>query len=210
MRGWAGTTALGMAAVMAVAGCGSSSQSSGGGSSPPDPVQMALAAPGVRTVLVPQQRGDLTIVVPPCASAKVVQESADIPPGSNQVVVPKASLAQTVAVQPCVSGQTASSTGAGTVVLSPGGAGKSAEQAQTQKPSTQNQLVIPDKSDIQRVIVPPCIVQMSSSGSSGSSSSGGGTSNTLALPATGGEKAVTAPPCEVMAASSSSSSSSGG
>src|SRR3569833_3762497 len=103
MRGWFVTTALGTTAVIALGGCGSASKSSGA-ATPPDPVQMALAAPGGRTVLVPEQRGDLTSVVPPCASAKVDQESSVIPPGSNQVVVPKASLAQTVAVQPCVSG----------------------------------------------------------------------------------------------------------
>ena len=139
---------------------------------------MALMAPGVRTVVVPKQRGDLTIVVPPCNATQVDQESTEIPPGSNQIIVPEDTLAQTVAIQPCLEGQ--KQTGQGTILMTPGGAGQAAQQ-QTQQGQAQqqNQLVIPDNSDLQRVIVPACQVIMSSSSSS-SSSSGGGDRDQLA------------------------------
>src|SRR4051794_20006138 len=105
--GTRGTLAFTCAVSLAlgVSACGgSSSSSSGGGGAVADPVAQALQAPGVRTVVVPKQRGDLTIVVPPCNATQVDQESTAIPPGSNQILVPKDTLAQTIAVQPCVEG----------------------------------------------------------------------------------------------------------
>src|SRR6187549_1100544 len=88
--------AFGFAALLAagISACGgSSSSSSSSGGAVADPVAQALMAPGVRTVVVPKQRGDLTIVVPPCNASQVDQESTDIPPGSNQILVPKDTLA---------------------------------------------------------------------------------------------------------------------
>ena len=206
------TLALMGAASLAVgvSACGGSSSSSSGGGAVGDPVAMALQAPGVRTVVVPKQRGDLTIVVPPCNATQVDQESTKVPPGSNQILVPKDTLAQTIAVQPCVEGM--KQTGQGTILMTPGGAGQSqAQQTQQSQGQQQNQLIIPDNSDLQRVIVPACQVIISSSSSSSSSSGGPATAtNSLALPSSGGQKAVTAPPCQVSASSSSSSSSSGG
>ncbi|MDQ6848849.1 MAG: hypothetical protein M3070_02450, partial [Actinomycetota bacterium] len=80
-----GTLAVGLSA------CGSKKMSA----KPPDPVSMALQAPGTRTVVVPKQTSDLTIVVPPCSAADIKQDTSKTPPGSNQVVVPKSALDQT-------------------------------------------------------------------------------------------------------------------
>jgi hypothetical protein len=51
--------AMGLTACGGGGGGGASSASS-------DPVGAALSSPGVRVVLVPEQKHDLTIVVPPC------------------------------------------------------------------------------------------------------------------------------------------------
>ena len=169
---------------------------------PVDPVALAVKAPGVRIAVVPTQRADLTIVVPPCSDAQIAQSDTETPPGSNQIIIPKGSLAQTVAVQPCIEGQAQPASGAGTVLLSPGGAKTSQAQGEQQTPAQQNQLVLPANSDLRKVIIPPCLVSMASSSSSGGSSA---SSNTLALPVSGGEEAVTAPPCTLSASSSSSS-----
>ena len=143
--------------TVGLSACGGSSSSSSGGGAVADPVAQALMAPGVRTVVVPKQRGDLTIVVPPCNATQVDQESTDIPPGSNQILVPKDTLAQTIAVQPCVEGM--KQTGQGTILMTPGGAGQSAAQQTSQgQAQQQNQLIIPDNSDLERVIVPACQV----------------------------------------------------
>lgn len=199
---------LGVAALLAlgVGACGG-----GGGKkskAPPtvDPVAMALKAPGVRTVVIPEQREELTIAVPPCGSGQVSQETTETPPGSSEIIVPKGSLAQSVAVQPCIKGQTQQTSGAGTVLISPGGAATGRSQTELQTGAQgQNQLVIPQNSDLRRIIVPPCLVTVSSSASSSGSAGAGTTSNTLALPATSGNRVVTAPPCSVHASSSSSS-----
>ncbi len=198
---------LGVVALLALGlgACGGSKKKS---KAPPtvDPVAMALSAPGVRTVVIPRQREELTIAVPPCGSAQVSQETTETPPGSSQIVIPKGSLAQSVAVQPCIKGQAQQTTGAGTVLISPGGAatGQSETQLQTGAQG-QNQLVIPENSDLRRIIVPPCLVTISSSTSASTSGTAGTTSNTLALPATSGNRVVTAPPCSVHASSSSAS-----
>src|SRR5829696_1778145 len=202
--------AFGLAAslAMAVSACGGSKSSGGmSGGAVADPVAQALQAPGVRTVVVPKQRGDLTIVVPPCNATQVDQESTDIPPGSNQILVPKDTLAQTIAIQPCVEGQ--KQTGQGTILMTPGGAGQS-QQQQTQQGQSQqqNQLIVPDNSDLERVIVPACQVIISSSSSSSPRGAGTAT-NSRALPSSGGQRAGTAPPCEVCASSSNSSNTSG-
>ena len=123
-KGTRQVVAFGFAALLTVgvSACGGSKSSGGAsGGAVADPVAQALMAPGVRTVVVPKQRGDLTIVVPPCNATQVDQESTDIPPGSNQILVPKDTLAQTIAIQPCVEGQ--KQTGQGTILMTPGGAG---------------------------------------------------------------------------------------
>ena len=191
--------------LLAVAGLLAAGLSACGGSKksmqpPPDPVTMALKAPGVRTVVIPKQRAGLTLVVPPCGAADVKQETTKTPPGSNQIVVPKSALDQTVAIQPCILGAPQAE-GANTVLLSPGGAGTPPSTGQEQG-QPQNQLLLPKSSNLTKVIVPPCIVQASSSGTSSGGLSSGGTNT--ALPAARGKTTVTAPPCKVAMTSSSS------
>jgi hypothetical protein len=147
--------------------------------------------------VIPKQHASLTIVVPPCSQAQLKQETTRTPPGSNQIVVPKSALDQTVAIQPCMEGAK-NAQGANTVLVGPGGSGS---QNSTQKNGQpQNQLILPKRSNVTKVLVPPCIVASSSSGSSG----GSGGSNTV-LPAARGKATVTAPPCKVQMTSSSSS-----
>lgn len=194
---------VGLALLASVGtGCGGSKKPA---KAPPpvDPVALAVKGPGVRIAVIPPQSDSLTIVVPPCSDARLSQSDTETPPGSNQIIIPKGSLGQTVAVQPCIEGQKQQASGAGTVLLSPGGAKTAQAQSQEQTPAQQNQLVIPANSDLRKVIIPPCVVSMASSSSSGGGSSA--TSNTLALPPSGGEKAITAPQCTLSASSSSSS-----
>jgi len=191
--------AIGLGGVLAVgvSACGGSKKQT---QPPVDPVAMALQAPGVRTVVVPKQTNDLTIVVPPCSAAELKQETTKPPPGSNQVVVPQSALDQTVAIQPCVRG--AKSAGkSSTVLLSPGGQGSPQTPGQQQGGAPQNQLLLPKRSNLSRVIVPPCIVETSSSGTTSGGPTAGGTNT--ALPAARGKTSVTAPPCRVHMASSS-------
>src|SRR6266545_4620249 len=77
-----------------VAACGSKK------SQQTDAVSTALQTPGVRMVVIPKQRNDLRIVVPPCSAAQVDQQTTASPPGSNEIVVPRTALTETVAVQP--------------------------------------------------------------------------------------------------------------
>src|SRR3954451_5053000 len=165
---------------------------------PADPVTTALSAPGTRTVGIPKKHHALTIVVPPCGSAQLKQETTKPPPGSNQIVVLTSSLDQTVAIQPCMQGSK-NVQGANTVLLGPGGTGSPTSQ---QNGTPQNQLILPKNANLTKVLVPPCIVTSSSSSSSSGGSSGG--SNTV-LPAARGKTTVTAPPCTVQMTSSSSS-----
>src|SRR5437763_15912041 len=81
------------------AACGSSSSQQ----AQQDPVSMAMQTPGIRMLVIPKQRHDLTVAIPPCsqAQAAAAQGSPQIPPGSHQLVVPQGALTQTVAVQPC-------------------------------------------------------------------------------------------------------------
>jgi hypothetical protein len=190
-------------ASLGLSACGSSSSTK---PKPVDPVAQALQAPGVRTVVIAKQSNDLTIVVPPCSAAELKQETTKAPPGSNQVVVPKSALDQTVAIQPCVKGGKSSGKG-NSVLLSPGGSGSPQNPGQQQSGQPQNQLLLPRKSNLTKVIVPPCVVEMSSSSSSSSAGSSGGAAGgtNTALPATGGKTSVTAPPCRVQMSSSSSS-----
>src|SRR4051794_24066606 len=162
--------------------CGSSSSMK---PTPANPVSLALQAPGVRTVVIPKQSSNLTLVVPPCSAAELKQETTKSPPGSNQVVVPKSALDQTVAVQPCVKGGQSQGKG-NSVLLSPGGSGSPQNPGQQQSGQPQNQLLLPRKSNLTKVIVPPCVVEMSSSSSSSSGGSSGGAAGgtNTALPAT--------------------------
>jgi hypothetical protein len=163
-----------------------------------DPVAMALQAPGVRTVVIPKQRRQLTIAVPPCSAANVDQESTKIPPGSNEVVIPEDSPAERVAIQPCTATAQQASQTAGTVLVTPGGATAGAKQAGGQS-QQQNQLVLPNDSNLKTVIVPPCTKPSGGAGQSGQSSG-------TALPAVGDEETVTAPPCTASQQSSSAPS----
>ena len=143
-----------------------------------DPVATVMETPGVRTVVIPKQRADVTVVVTPCSAAAVQQPGASRkPPGSNEVVVPKGGLTQTVAVPPCPEKPTEGP--ANTVLVTPGGAGA----AQSETPP-QDQLVLPDNSDATRIIIPPCTTGPKPT-----------KKKTLAFPATTKKKSVTAPPC---------------
>ena len=150
-----------------------------------DPVATAMMTPGIRTVVIPEQRNDISIIVPPCTAAAVEQAGANRrPPGSNEIVVPQGTLTQTVAVPPCP--MEPKQGAANTVLLTPGGTGA----AQEESTPPANQLVLPRDSRVETVIIPPCTA--SSGGSSGGKSKGG--SKSLAVPA--GSKSVTAPPCK--------------
>ena len=181
-----------LVAAIGVSGCGGSSKKK---KTPPDPVTMALTAPGVRTVVIPKQSRALTVIVPPCGLAKTKQETTRTPPGSNRIVVPRSALDQTVAIQPCMQGAK-SARSASTVLLSPGGTGSPASQ----KTKPPNQLILPRNSNVTRLIVPPCLIMMSSASSGGQT----GGPNTV-LPGARNRSAVTAPPCTVHMTSSASS-----
>lgn len=147
-----------------------------------DPVATVMETPGIRTVVIPKQRQDVTVVVTPCTAAQVQQPTAERkPPGSNEVVVPKGGLTQTVAVPPCP--EKPSQGPANTVLVTPGGTGS----AQQETPP-QDQLVLPDNSDATTIIIPPCTTGPKAS-----------KKRTLAFPATTKKKSVTAPPCTVQA-----------
>src|SRR4051795_5489212 len=98
-------------AAVGVTGCGSKKKQQ-----QQDPVSMAMQTPGIRMLVIPKQKHDLTVAIPPCsqAQATTAQGSTAIPPGSNQIVVPSGALTQNVAVQPCSpSGQASSSSSSG-------------------------------------------------------------------------------------------------
>src|SRR5919107_3393186 len=157
-------------AALGLTACGSSSSSK---SSASDPVASALSSPGVRVVLIPEQRNDLTIIVPPCSEAQTVQSgTTKAPPGSNEIVVPKGSLTEAIAVQACQQGgqSTGSSSGgssgnvppppSNTILVTPGGAGAQQVGAQggsssSSGPQQQNQ-VVPSNANVNTIIVPPC------------------------------------------------------
>lgn len=166
---------VGLLALMPV-GCGKKKKKK-------DPVATALMEPGVRTLVIPKQSDDVTIVVTPCTAAAVEQSSTRRkPPGSNEIIVPKGTLSQTVAVPPCP--EKPAEAAANTVLVSPGGP----EQVPPEPP--MNQLVLPSNSNVRTVIIPPCTM---SSGKTGAEK------KTLAFPV-GAEKkrTVTAPPCMAM------------
>ena len=162
-----------------------------------DPVMMALMTPGVRTVVIPKQRSDLRVVVPPCSAAAVSQGSTKVPPGSNEIVVPTGTLTQMVAVQPCpppgmamMGGMMMMPPPSSTILLTPGGT-SAPQQGGMMMMTMQNQLVLPANSSITTVIVSPCQTSMGG----GMMMSMGGDQG-LALPSAGkGVKTVTAPPC---------------
>jgi hypothetical protein len=216
------TIALAASVVLAlvVSACGSSSSSSSSAPvAPTDPVSTALQTPGIRTVLLAKQRGDLTIVVPPCPEqGKPAQagaqpnggigdtsNSANAPAGSSRIVIPRGTLTQTVAVQPCPppppssgggsSGPTGASSGGqavSTILMTPGG---TTPQTQQQTQSQQNQLVVPENSSITTLVVPPCTTAMPSGATGASGATGPTGTQGQVLPAN--SKSVTAPACTI-------------
>ena len=209
-RVFRGTGSMGVACALAVglAACGGSSSSSSSSSSG-DPVSTALQTPGVRQVVIPQQRADLTIVIPTCDQAETVKTgSTKPPPGSNMIVVPKGTQTETIAVQPCQGGGGSSGGGtsppappSSTILMTPGGAGTTQQSSGSQSSSSSssgssqpNQLVLPNNSTVTTLIVPPC-TQASGDANQDQNKS-------LALPGKG--TSVTAPPCTVPQQSSSS------
>jgi hypothetical protein len=203
----AGSTGAACVLTIGLGACGGSSSSSSSSSSG-DPVSTALQTPGVRQVVIPAQRADLTIVIPTCDQAETVQTGdTKPPPGSNRIVVPKGTQTETIAVQPCQGGGGASSAGtsppappSSTILMTPGGAGTSQQSSGSQSSSSSsgssqpNQLVLPNNSSVTTLIVPPC-TQASGDASQNKNRS-------LALPGKG--TSVTAPPCTVPQQSSSS------
>jgi hypothetical protein len=189
-----------------------------------DPVSMAMQTPGIRMVVIPKQRRDLTVAIPPCSAAQAAtsQTSTEIPPGSNQIVVPQGALTESVAVQPCTpsgassggssSGGSSSSGGtstpppppASTILVTPGGA-SSSQQAQSSSSSSGgggqqlNQVVLPSNSNVETVIVPPCVPTQGAAPAEQSA----GKSDVLRAPTNA--KTVAAPACTMQASSSSSS-----
>lgn len=207
---WAGSMGVACAVAFGLAACGGSSSSSSSSSSG-DPVSTALMTPGVRQVVIPQQRADLTIVIPTCDQAETVKTgSTKPPPGSNRIVVPKGTQTETIAVQPCQGGSGSSGGGSSppappssTILMTPGGAGTTQQSSGSQSSSSSssgssqpNQLVLPNNSSVTTLIVPPC-TQASGDANQDQNKS-------LALPGKG--TSVTAPPCTVPQQSSSSSS----
>jgi hypothetical protein len=202
----------GLAALaLSVTACGGSGGSKM--SSATDPVAAALSSPGVRVVLVPKQKHDLTIVVPPCSEAQTVQSgTTKAPPGSNEVIIPKGSLTEAVAVQSCMQGgQSAGTSSPGasgnvspppsnTILVTPGGAGAQVVGAQgASGPQQQNQVVLPSNANVNTIIVPPCTTSTSSAASSPTGQ------KTLSLPSGSKSKIVAAPPCTAPAGSTPSS-----
>lgn len=206
MRGAVSAGAV-VALGVALSACGGSSSSSS--SSSGDPISTALSTPGVRQVVIPAQRQDLTIVVPTCDQASTVKPgSTKPPPGSNSIVIPKSAQTETVAVQPCQGGGASSGSGStppsppsSTILLTPGGAGTSQQSSGSQSSSSSsssasqpNQLVLPNDSNIRTLIVPPCTMTSADQNQDANKS--------LALNGKG--ESITAPPCTVPAQSSSS------
>jgi hypothetical protein len=187
---------LGGAVVVAVGACGGGSSTQA--PKPPDPVEMVLGAPGVRTVVIPRQRSDLTVVVPPCSAADIDPKTTRAPKGSNKIVVPRSTQQQTVAIPPCLEGQETAG-GTDTVLVSPGG-GAGSRSAGAKAGDPQNQLLLARNAGLAQIIVPPCRVLTSSS----ASSAGGPPEITTTLPAARGKTTVTAPACQVQFASSGS------
>jgi len=206
-----GAGSMGVACALAVAlsACGGSSSSSSSSSSG-DPVSTALQTPGVRQVVIPAQRADLTIIIPTCDQAETVKTGdTKPPPGSNRIIVPEGTQTETIAVQPCQGGGGSSGGGSSppappssTILMTPGGAGTSQQSSGSQSSSSSssgssqpNQLVLPNNSSVTTLIVPPC-TQASGDANQDQNKS-------LALPGKG--TSVTAPPCTVPQQSSSSS-----
>ncbi len=167
-----------------------------------DAVTTALMMPGVRVAVVPKQRSDLKIVVPPCSAAKISQGSTEIPPGSNEIVVPQGALTQTVAVQPCPPEMMMMSGGmmmmpppSSTILLTPGGTmAQQASGGMMMMMSMQNQIVIPENSSITTIILTPCATVSMMGGGGGMMMPG--TDQGLAPAETGkGARTLVAPPC---------------
>ncbi|MGI8595237.1 MAG: hypothetical protein ACR2ML_12900 [Solirubrobacteraceae bacterium] len=165
-----------------------------------DAVTTALMMPGVRVAVIPKQRADLKIVVPPCSAAKVSQGSTEIPPGSNEIIVPKGALTQTVAVQPCPpemmmsGGMMMMPPPSSTVLLTPGGTQAQQASGGMMMMSMQNQLVIPENSSITTIILTPCATVSMMGGGGGMMMPG--TDQGLAAPTSGeGKKTLVGPPC---------------
>src|SRR4051812_48815605 len=206
-----GAGSMGVACALAVGpgACGGSSSSSSSSSSG-DPVSTALQTPGVRQVVIPAQRADLTIIIPTCDQAETVRTGdTKPPPGSNRIIVPQGTQTETIAVQPCQGGGGSSGGGSSppappssTILMTPGGAGTSQQSSGSQSSSSSsssgssqpNQLVLPNNSSVKTLIVPPC--------TQASSDQNQAPNKSLALPGKG--TSVTAPPCTVPQQSSSS------
>jgi hypothetical protein len=164
--------------ALAIGGCGGKKKKA------EDPVATAMMAPGVRTVVIPKQRNEVTVVVPPCTVAAVQQSGAERkPPGSNEIVVPRGTLTQTVAVPACPEQPTQAM--ANTVLVLPGGAGPAPQGGMP-----QNQLVLPSNSNVRTIIVPPCTTPPA-----GGASPPPEPPKTEAFRAPSKQKSVTAPPC---------------
>jgi hypothetical protein len=126
--------------------------------------------------------------------------------GENRIVLPKDSGVHTVLISACTStpsqqssggssggGGSTPSPGPNTVTITPGEEGSAEEKSAKALPGV-GQVVLPEGSDADTVIVPPC----AGAGPQSSSSSGGGTpTSSVVLPAESERGRVTAPNCTV-------------
>jgi hypothetical protein len=182
------------------------------------------------TLMVPQCPADTGATTEGQQQATIPENEVIVPSeeeatgaleGANRIVLPKDSGVHTVLISACTTGSSSSSGGSSgggggggggssqmtppspgpnTVTITPGEQGSAKEKSAAALPGV-GQVVLPEGSDADTVIVPPCVgsAPQQSGGSSGGGSSGGGgapTSNVI-LPAESEGGRVTAPNCSV-------------
>lgn len=215
----------GAGAILVLAACGSSS--SGGGSpseqaaSMPGSRQVVIPTDREVTLLVPQCPADTGATTEDQQQATTPENEVIVPSGeesqgalkgANRVVLPKDSGVHTVLITACTSGSSSSSGGSSggssqgtppapgpnTLTITPGSEGSSEGKSASALPGV-GQVVLPDGSDANTVIVPPCVgaAPAQSGGSSGGSSGGGAPTANVTLPADAEGGRVTAPNCTV-------------
>jgi hypothetical protein len=229
--------------VLVLAACGSSSSGGGSpgeqAASMPGTRQVVIPTDREVTLLVPQCPADTGATTEEQMKATTPEQEVIVPSGedatsalegANRLVLPKNSGVHTVLISPCLAGSSSSSGGGGgggggggsqmtppspgpnTITLTPGAQGSSEEKAAKALPGV-GQVVLPEGSDADTLIVPACAGSSGGQQSGGSSGGGGGggggqsggqpTSNVI-LPAESEGGRVTAPNCTVPASGGSS------
>jgi hypothetical protein len=211
----------GAGAVLVLAACGSSSSSSGGSAgeqaaSMPGSRQVVIPTDREVTLLVPQCPADTGSTTEGQTQSTTPENEVIVPSGEestgalegeNRVVLPKNSGVHTVLITACTSTPSQQSSGGSsgsqgtppspgpnTVTITPGEEGSAEEKSASALPGV-GQVVLPDGSDADTVIVPPCAGSSPSSG--GSQSGGGSPTSSVILPAESERGRVTAPNCTV-------------